>query len=62
MGLTRIQGVLTSLSHMVERGTVSKVWRRNGIEPAPGRRKRTTGSLTQSTRAAESSTTFLYLS
>jgi putative transposase len=43
-GYTRIQGALANLSHQVGRGTVSNVLRRNGIEPAPERSKRTTWS------------------
>lgn len=40
-GYTRIQGALANLSHKVGRGTVSNVLKRNGIEPAPERSKRT---------------------
>jgi len=43
-GYTRIQGALANLSHTVGRGTVSNVLKRNGIEPAPERSKRTTWS------------------
>ena len=43
-GYTRIQGALANLSHNVARGTVSNVLKRNGIEPAPERSKRTTWS------------------
>ena len=43
-GYTRIQGALANLSHKVARGTVSNVLKRNGIEPAPERSKRTTWS------------------
>ena len=43
-GYTRIQGALANLSHKVGRGTVCNVLRRNGIEPAPERGKRTTWS------------------
>ena len=43
-GYTRIQGALANLSHQVGRGTVSNVLKRNGIEPAPERAKRTTWS------------------
>ena len=43
-GYTRIQGALANLSHHVGRGTVSNVLKRNGIEPAPERRTRTTWS------------------
>ena len=35
---------LRNLSHKVARGTVSNVLKRNGIEPAPERSKRTTWS------------------
>ena len=41
-GYTRIQGALASLSHNVGRGTIANVLKRNGIEPAPERSKRTT--------------------
>ena len=43
-GYTRIQGALANLSHTVGRGTVANVLKRNGIEPAPERSKRTTWS------------------
>jgi transposase InsO family protein len=43
-GYTRIQGALANLSHVVGRGTISNVLKRNGIEPAPERSKRTTWS------------------
>ena len=43
-GYTRIQGALANLSHKVGRGTVANVLKRSGIEPAPGRSKRTTWS------------------
>ena len=43
-GYTRIQGALAHLSHKVARGTVCNVLKRNGIEPAPERSKRTTWS------------------
>ena len=40
-GYTRIQGALANLKHSVGRGTVANVLKRNGIEPAPERGKRT---------------------
>ena len=43
-GYTRIQGALANLRHVVGRGTISNVLKRNGIEPAPERSKRTTWS------------------
>jgi transposase InsO family protein len=43
-GYTRIQGALANLKHKVGRGTIANVLRRNGIEPAPERSKRTTWS------------------
>ena len=43
-GYTRIQGALANLSHRVGRGTVANVLKRNGIEPAPERGKRTAWS------------------
>ena len=43
-GYTRIQGALANLKHTVGRGTVANVLKRNGIEPAPERCKRTTWS------------------
>ena len=43
-GYTRIQGALANLSHKVARGTDCNVLKRNGIEPAPERSKRTTWS------------------
>jgi hypothetical protein len=41
-GYTRIQGATANLKHVVGRGTVANVFKRNGIEPAPERSKRTT--------------------
>jgi putative transposase len=43
-GYTRLRGALTNLSHQVGRGTIANVLKRNGIEPAPERSKRTTWS------------------
>ncbi len=40
-GYTRIQGALSDLCHQVGRGTVANVLKREGIEPAPERGKRT---------------------
>ena len=40
-GYTRIQGALANLSHKVGRGTIANVLKRNGIEPSPGRNRRT---------------------
>ena len=40
-GYTRIQGALSNLCHQVGRGTVANVLKREGIEPAPERGKRT---------------------
>ena len=40
-GYTRIQGALANLNHKVGRGTIANVLKRNGIEPAPERSKRT---------------------
>ena len=40
-GYTRIQGALANLGHKVGRGTVANVLKRQGIEPAPERGKRT---------------------
>jgi len=40
-GYTRIQGALTNLSHKVGRRTIANVLKRNGIEPAPERCRRT---------------------
>jgi putative transposase len=40
-GYTRIQGALANFSHKVGRGTIANVLKRNGIEPAPERSKRT---------------------
>ncbi len=38
-GYTRIQGALANLRHEVGRGTIAKILREAGIEPARGRRK-----------------------
>src|SRR5258705_10737215 len=40
-GYTRIQGALANLRHKVGRGTIANILKRNGIEPAPERNKRT---------------------
>src|SRR4029077_2749441 len=40
-GYTRIQGTLANLGHKVGRGTIANVLKRNGIEPAPERSRRT---------------------
>ncbi len=40
-GYTRIQGALANLHHKVGRGTIANVLKRNGIEPAPERSRRT---------------------
>jgi putative transposase len=44
-GYTRIQGALENLGHKVGRGTIANVLKRNGIEPAPERSKRTRWSM-----------------
>jgi putative transposase len=41
-GYTRIQGALANARHEVGRGTIAKILREAGIDPAPGRRKRMT--------------------
>jgi transposase InsO family protein len=43
-GYTRIQGAMDNLGHRVGRGTVANVLKRNGIEPAPERGRRTSWS------------------
>src|SRR3569832_1171194 len=43
-GYTRIQGALANLRHAVGRGTIAKVLKAHGIEPAPQRGKRTSWS------------------
>jgi putative transposase len=40
-GYTRIRGALANLNHKVGRGTIASVLKRNGIEPAPERSRRT---------------------
>ena len=44
-GYTRIQGALLNLGHQVGRGTVANVLRREGIDPAPERGRRTPWSV-----------------
>lgn len=44
-GYTRIQGALSNLGHKVARGTVANILKREGIEPAPRRGKRTPWSV-----------------
>jgi transposase InsO family protein len=41
-GYTRIQGALQNLGHEIGRGTIAKVLKEAGIEPAPDRQKKTT--------------------
>jgi hypothetical protein len=43
-GYTRILGALNNLGHRVARTTVANITKRNGIDPAPERGKRTTWS------------------
>ena len=43
-GYTRIQGALQNVGHLVCRTTVANILKRNGIDPAPERGKRTTWS------------------
>jgi len=44
-GYTRIQGALCNLGHEVGRGTIATILKREGIEPAPERGKRTPWSV-----------------
>src|SRR5262245_36389735 len=41
-GYLRIQGALSNLGHLVARTTIANILRRNGIEPAPERNRKTT--------------------
>ena len=41
-GYTRIQGALQNLGHEIGRGTIAKVLKEAGVDPAPARQKRTT--------------------
>jgi len=41
-GYTRIQGALANLNHDVSRGTIARILKQHGIEPAPERQRRTT--------------------
>ena len=41
-GYTRIQGALQNLGHDIGRGTIAKVLKEAGVDPAPDRRKKTT--------------------
>src|SRR6476659_7079387 len=41
-GYTRIIGALSNLGHKLARGTVANILKRNGIEPAPERSRKTT--------------------
>jgi len=40
-GYTRLQGALANLQHEVGRGTIATILKEHGLEPAPGRGKRT---------------------
>ena len=41
-GYTRLQGALQNLGHEIGRGTIAKVLKEAGVDPAPERQKRTT--------------------
>jgi len=41
-GYTRIQGALQNLGHEIGRGTIAKVLKEAGMDPAPERQKKTT--------------------
>jgi putative transposase len=41
-GYLRIQGALSNLGHQLARGTIANILKRNGIEPAPERVRKTT--------------------
>jgi hypothetical protein len=41
-GYTRLQGALANLGHVVGRGTIAKVLKEAGLDPAPERQKQTT--------------------
>jgi hypothetical protein len=41
-GYTRIQGALQNLGHDIGRGTIAKVLKEAGVDPAPDRQKKTT--------------------
>jgi hypothetical protein len=41
-GYTRIQGAIQNLGHEIGRGTIAKVLKAAGVDPAPDRQKRTT--------------------
>ena len=41
-GYTRIQGALKNLGHEVGRGTIAKILKEAGVDPAPDRQKKTT--------------------
>ena len=43
-GYTRIEGALHNLGHQVSRTTIGNILKRNGLEPAPERGKKTTWS------------------
>src|SRR6516162_3539027 len=42
-GYRRIQGALAPLGHEVGRGTIAKLLKEHGLEPAPERERKTTG-------------------
>jgi len=41
-GYTRLQGALRNLGHQIGRGTIGKVLKEAGVDPAPGRNNGTT--------------------
>jgi putative transposase len=41
-GYRRIQGALANLGHEVARGTIATILKEHGLEPAPGRSRKTT--------------------
>jgi hypothetical protein len=41
-GYTRIQGALQNLGHKISRGTIARILKEAGVDPAPDRQSRTT--------------------
>ena len=49
LGYLAIQAALSDLGHEVGRGTIAEILARDGMEPAPERKRKTTGRVSDAT-------------